>query len=319
MRVSENSINNAIESSLVNTRSRMEKLQKQASTLKRINKPSDDPVGNIQSMRVRSGMLDSQQFQQNASLAKNFLHYTDTALAEALEITNKSKDLAIQMSSDAANGPDTRRAVAEEVDIMRKQLLALANRRLGERYIFGGFQTTGPPFSGNGQYLGDDGSILVEVDRDIYISMNIPGKDIFQGGEETVVSSLEVPGATLGYGEESSSRPNDANIFVTLSNFSRALKANDVAGIQSTLEVLDQVRNRLITRRAQVSTRVAGIEASLENIGKREADDAALQSFLEDADVARVVSDLAKEETAFKASLSAAHKLNQLKLIDFLK
>ena len=46
---------------------------------------------------------------------------------------------------------------------------------------------------------------------------------------------------------------------------------------------------------------------------------AQLSSQLEDADMAQVVSDLAKDEAVFKSALSSSQKLIQPTLLDFLK
>jgi flagellar hook-associated protein 3 FlgL len=54
-------------------------------------------------------------------------------------------------------------------------------------------------------------------------------------------------------------------------------------------------------------------------IERHNVTNAQLSSALEDADLAQVVSDMAKEETVFRSSLASAHKLIQPTLLDFLK
>ncbi len=75
----------------------------------------------------------------------------------------------------------------------------------------------------------------------------------------------------------------------------------------------------MITTRAQVGARTAGIDSALANMGKKNVFNAELQSGIEDADVIQVVSDMAREESVLRASLQASNKLIQPTLLDFLK
>ena len=98
-----------------------------------------------------------------------------------------------------------------------------------------------------------------------------------------------------------------------------ALKTNDVEQIQSLLEPMDSIRERLISARAEVSSRVAGINATEKANSNRAVYDAELMSKIEDTDLIETVSDLAREETVLKASLAASQKLIQPNLLDFLR
>ena len=66
-RVSENSSYNAINYSIGKTKSKLEDLQMKGSSLKRIRKPSDDPVGNVELMSIRSRNVDGEQYLRNIS------------------------------------------------------------------------------------------------------------------------------------------------------------------------------------------------------------------------------------------------------------
>ncbi len=305
MRITENSIYKGIKDSVNKPRSNLAKLQQEAGGLKRINKPSDDPAGYQHVTQIKESAMNNEQFVRNASLAKNFLYYTETVLTSALDVVDRTKDLSIQMASNAANGAETRSLVAEEVNSLRQELLSLANKRLGGRYIFGGFQTSTKPFSERGDYSGDDGNMMVEVDEDVFVSMNLPGQDVFSG-------------SPVYRGEFGLEQDEPENAFFILNTFYDALKSNDHEKIQSVLGSLDGIRSRLIEARTDVGTKASTIENSIRGIGERDLIQAEVRSSMEDADLVRVVADLAKEETALKASLGAAQKFNSLKLLDFL-
>ncbi len=339
MRVTENSTHGVVRDSLHRSRSRMSNLQKENATLKRINTPSDDPTGNIKLMSIRNETTENSQFEANSNLAKTFLNYTDSALEEVTNLLMRAKDLALGQSNTAANSQESRLMVAEEVRNLIDQMHSVANRRLGERYIFAGYKTNDQPFDGEGNFLGDDGKIMVEVQKDVFVGMNLPGREVFNGGmprPERAIASTGTEeikeGNTLlkkgvgdpppeGAREIAADSGNKASedLFRTLDALRIGLMTNDVDMIRSSLEPLDRLRDRVVTARAQVGSRIQGIENSMQNMARAQVFNSELSSSIEDADLIQVVSDMAKEETVLRASLQASNKLVQPTLLDFLR
>ncbi len=320
MRVGENTTLNTVRDSLNRSRLRMNDLQKQNATLKRVNAPHDDPVGNAKLMTIRNEELDNEQFARNSNLAKTFLNYTDSSLEEATNLLVRAKELALGQASSAANGAESRVMVAEEIKNIIQEMSGIANRRLGDRFIFAGYKTSSVPFDGSGKYAGDDGKIMVEVQKDVYVGMNVPGGEVFLGKAQpprAPASSEPTGGPELAI-QQMVERP-DEDVFRTLDSLRVGLMTNDVDLIRSTLEPLDKIRDRVITTRAQIGARTAGIDSALANMAKKNVFNAELQSNIEDADIIQVVSDMAKEETILRASLQASNKLIQPTLLDFLR
>jgi flagellar hook-associated protein 3 FlgL len=333
MRVGENTTLNTVRDSLSRSRHRMADLQKQNATMKRVNTPSDDPVGNAKLMTIRNETLENQQYEQNANIARTFLNYTDSSLEEVTNLLVRAKELALGQASSAANGAESRVMVAEEIKNITSEINSISNRRLGDRYVFAGFKTNSQPFDAQGNYSGDSGKIMVEVQKDVFIGMNLPGHEVFLGD----VKQKRQPAALAGDGKlegvagpmDEKAAPNpDPNgpgqgakdsLFRTLDALRVGLMTNDVELIRSTLEPLDSIRDRVITARSQVGAKMNGIDSALANMAKKGGFNAELQSNIEDADIIQVVSDMAKEETVLRASLQASNKLIQPTLLDFLR
>jgi flagellar hook-associated protein 3 FlgL len=343
MRVGENTTLNTVRDSLNRSRLKMNDLQKQNATLKRVNAPSDDPVGNSKLMTIRNESLDNEQFEKNSNLAKTFLNYTDASLEEITNLIGRAKELALGQASSAANGADSRAMVAQEIKNIQSEVTAIANRRLGDRYIFSGYKTSTMPFDaepgGESGYKGDDGNIMVEVQKDVFIGMNIPGRELFLGPKPAAPAAippgalpdkapnslpLRAPASQGGASPEmamsiaAQSDPNQ-NIFHVLEGLRVGLMTNDVDQIRATLEPLDKLASRVVTTRAQVGARTGGIDSAIANMGKKNVFNAELQSGIEDADVIQVVSDMAREESVLRASLQASNKLIQPTLLEFLR
>lgn len=320
-RVGENSTLHTVRDTLNRSRLRLNELQKQNATMKRVNAPSDDPVGNVKLMTIRNETLDNDQFERNANLAKTFLNYSDSSLEEVTNLLVRAKELALGQASSAANGPESRVMVAEEIKNIQQEINAISNRRLGDRFIFAGYRTATQPFDNEGNYSGDDGKIMVEVQKDVFVGMNVPGHEIFHGlpKQNRNLASAEGPqgGPELAI-QNPGSRGTD-DVFRTLDGLRVGLMTNDIDLIRSTLEPLDRIRDRVITTRAQVGARMAGIDSAITNMGKKNVFNAELQSNIEDSDIIQVVSDMAREETVLRASLQASNKLIQPTLLDFLR
>lgn len=181
MRIADKMGYNQVTTNLQKNRSDMSDLQNQAATQKRITKPSDDPSAAARVLNARTDERGSKQFVKNVDVARSFLEFTDQSLSELTESLTRAKELAIAQANDAGASPDTRRAVAAEIEQLYNQAVQIGNRKLGERYIFAGYRTTKPPFDISGEYHGDDGDMKVQINKDAFVAMNISGDKVFSG------------------------------------------------------------------------------------------------------------------------------------------
>ncbi len=319
MRVTEGTNFNLIRDNIQRSRGRMEKLQGQTATLKKLNTPSDDPVGAAKVLEVRTEKVNNDQYQMNAKMAQTFLNNSDHALSELSEILVRAKEIALSQSSGASSNDDTRIGVAEEVTQLFKQAVAAGNRRIGDRFLFGGYKTTTPPIDPEGKYVGDDGQMMVEIGNDVFISVNVPGFEAFNTNPKRTpdLNGPYMHNRTPASKDEAG--PENVNVFDELQTLRINLLTGNIEGIRNTLERFDQAHSNLVAMRARVGSRIQGIQSTELSIDRHNLTNAALTSQLEDADMAQVVSDLAKEETVFKSSLASSQKLIQPTLMDFLK
>ena len=183
MRVTDRMGFDQINRNLQKNRTDLGELQNQASTQKRVNKPSDDPVAAARVLSSRTEERGSGQFLKNIQQARSFLEFTDQSLNEFTEVLMRLKELAIQQANDAGSSADTRRAAAEEVEQTFNQAIQIGNRKLGERFIFGGFQTVSSPFDREGVYKGDTGDLKIHINKDAFVPMNLAGDRIFVGAD----------------------------------------------------------------------------------------------------------------------------------------
>jgi flagellar hook-associated protein 3 FlgL len=341
MRVTENTNFGTVNNAISRTRERMEGLQVQATTTRKLLQPSDDPVGASKVLELRTDKMNNEQYQQNAKIAEVFLRNTDQALEEISEILIRGKEIALNQSSGPNSSEETRQGVGEEVHQLFLQTVAIANRRIGDRYLFGGYKTQTPPVDPEGIYHGDDGSMLVEIANDVFISMNVPGMEAFNtsparlkhsnsgvykgkeprdaergSSKEPITESSNDRGKQIMEEEEP---VDNVNLFQEIQRLRIGVLAGNREGIYDTLDRFDRLARTIIGNRVKVGTRIEGIQSAAQALERHNVTNALLSSSLEDADMAQVVNDLTKEETVLRNSLASSKRLIQPTLLDFLR
>lgn len=191
MRVSDKMNQNQLMNNIQKNRSELNNLQNQASTMKRINKPSDDPIGAAQTLRIRTENKNLEQFDRNILFAKTFLENSESTLAQLGEVVIRAKELAMQGATDT-NGGLPRAMISEEVSQMYHAVVEMSNRRVGDRYMFGGYQTLEAPFNKDGEYFGDNGQIQIQNQKGQFLPMNLNGAQVFLGEDLSYDSAVKV-------------------------------------------------------------------------------------------------------------------------------
>lgn len=359
MRVTDKMNQIQVMNNIQKNRSELSNLQNQAASMKRINKPSDDPIAAAKVLSGRTENKNLEQFEKNIFFAKSFLDTSEAALNQLGEALVRTKELAIQAASDT-NAGLPREMISSEVSQIYDSIVEISNRRLGERYIFSGHKTTTPPFGKDGDYFGDDGEIKIQNQAGQFVPMNLTGQRVFLGlgvGTDGVLRPItETPTSvselqnykiedadrefqnsqlaenqlnTRGPGsigrvqrlsdEDPVTGGSGVNIFSLVRGLNIALKSNDTTGIQDALEPLDQALNQINLARADIGGRVNQLSATSEGNQKMVIDSKAVVSQLEDADLFQVMTDLNRTDAALKGSLETSHKLLNMSLLDFLR
>jgi len=334
--------------SLNTARTNMLKNQEQALTGKRINTPSDDPPSTIQVLQVKAAAERDNAVSQNLEVANSFLSLTDSALGELTEVLSRAKELAIQMSSTTSSTEDSRAAVSNEVEQLGMRTVQIGNTRMGDRYIFAGFQMDRPPFDTAGNYYGDVGDFSVEMDRGQKLTVNVPGTLPFFGLNEITSAAQDIrhnhkrdaePSISGGLKEvalvsaankgiDPKNEPEEfaalklksgINIFHAFKAFHEGLKTDNKTLVNQAIEDFESGFKQVIAARSMVGARQNVLELSLDSLEISKVTNEELRSRAEDADTMQVYSDLAKNENVLNATLEVNKKLLSPSLLNFLK
>jgi flagellar hook-associated protein 3 FlgL len=270
---------------------RLATAQSQVSGGKRIEKPSDDPLGAERAMRLNDQLESTTAYRTAVDESRSWLDATDTALGSLSDIAQRVRELTLQ----AANGSTTpagRQSIKLEVDQLTEQLKTTLNSAYDGRRLFSGTATDTPPYSAatGDAYQGDSGTVVRQIGPGVSVQVNITGDDVLSG------------------------------LLPTLRTLSTHLQSNDVASLQGTdLQALDAGFDNLTAKRAQVGEITNRVYAAGQRLDDVFDVASAFLSKTEDADLPQALTDLSAQQNALQAALRGGATLIQQSLMDFLR
>lgn len=304
-RVTQGMINNQLLRNLGSNLTRMNNLQNQLSTGRKINAPSDDPVGITFSMRYRTELAANDQYQRNVDSAISSLEYVDTTLGQAGEVMQRIRELAVQGATDT-NPQTARDAIKNEVKQLYDQLLSIGNSRFNGKYMFNGEKTDIQPYPTAALTDGEDVVKAQDTNTD-------NAEVLFHVGAG-IQMPVNITGATF-FGEAGT----DNNAFQAISDLYYSLDEGNTAGVSDALGKLEERIDAMLQTRSEVGARMNRIELIQDRLVDIDTNLQTLQSKTEDADIAEVITNLKMGENVYQSSLSVGASLIKPSLVDFLR
>lgn len=280
---------------LESAQGKMDQLQNQLSSGHRINRPSDDPVGIQNAMRLKSNISSVEQWKSNADEALSYMNTTDSTLGEMNSMLQRVKELAVQGANGTLATVD-KVAIADEVDQISAHLKMLANTQVGSKYIFSGTATDKELITSDGTWQGNDENVMFEVGNNLNLSISVNGNNLF-GNTATMPSG----------------------VFTTLSALSADLRIGNSTGIDNALGNIDANIDNVITLRTGLGARTNRMIALQEQLDYTSGNLQDNLSSIQDADMATTITDFTNSQNVYKAALSVGAKIIQPSLVDFMR
>lgn len=271
----------------------------QISTLKKINRISDDPVGVGKVIRYKDRLKSLGQFKSNVEFSKGYLEKAEVAVQTMSDNLIRAQELAVSLSNgtyDAAS----RKSAAKEVKQIMNEVVSSGNATYAGRHIFSGYRTQTPSLSDDGSYLGDDGAVFLQVDDGDFRQVNLQARYLFEAS---------APERELGH----------FNMVDSLEILHDGLAGNDVNGIRLALHELNHQIQKTTSYQATLGSLQRSMAASEKKI---EADTVAttdLKSKIEEVDMFKASSDFHRSETVLQSTLQASNKMLQPSLMNFMQ
>jgi flagellar hook-associated protein 3 FlgL len=180
-------------------------IQTQLASGKKLLRPSDDPVGAAQVVRLTEELDKITQYQRNVDLATNNLELQETSLRSINDVVNRARVLVVQSGNGILSGND-KAAIASEIEQIRNQVIDLMNtQNAAGDYIFAGYQSESQAFEFNPSaqtnviaFTGDDGTNEIQLSDSVKIRTTTSGKTLFEDVPARLSYSVNATnGATL--------------------------------------------------------------------------------------------------------------------------
>jgi flagellar hook-associated protein 3 FlgL len=273
--------------------SRVAEAQGRASSLQKIAKPSDDPTGAAEALRVKSLQSALVQHSRNVDDGDGWLSTADSALTSADSLLAKVRQLTVQGANEGALSQNARDAIATEIDGLKKDLLAVANSTFNGRSVFAGTSDAGAAFRDDYSFTGTTGSAVTRrVGAETTVRVDADGAAAFGTDVDSVFSLIDTITGDL--------RSGATNVATHLTALDA--RVTDLRGVQSgigashaqLLRADDLLMDTSVTLEAQ-------------------------RSGIEDLDLGQAVLDLQLKNNSYQAALAVTAKVLQTSLMDFLR
>ncbi|MDP1510232.1 flagellar hook-associated protein FlgL [Paenibacillus sp. CMAA1739] len=280
--------------------SNMDKMENQISTGRKLNKPSDDPVGVTYALRYRAELASNEQFQTNADAAVSWLDFTDSTMQQAQEVMKRLKELTVQASSGTVDEAGLN-SIKLEVDQLKGQMTNIGNSQIRGKYIFNGQNYDKQPYVLSGtvtdysQIDPDTGAIQYSVGDQDPFQVNTSGSEFFGASTDS------------------------DNVFKVMDNLTAALTSGDHNAVSVQLTNIESRTNKMQASLSEVGARTNRVQLVQARLTDRNLNLTTLQSKTEDADIASLMIKATSAQTIYQAALKSSASIMQPSLVDFMR
>ncbi len=118
-----------------------------ATTLRKFDKVSEDPVAASKAFRLRRSYYENDYYQESTSNAENQLLTAETAMRSINTYVQEISSGDILQSITGTSGKDERAIVAAKIRKTMEAIVGNVNTQYGDKYVFGGSDTSNPPLA----------------------------------------------------------------------------------------------------------------------------------------------------------------------------
>ncbi|GAA3338419.1 flagellar hook-associated protein FlgL [Curtobacterium pusillum] len=265
-------------------------LTDQATTLKNIQRPSDDPAGTASAMQVRKEQAATAQYTRNADDAVGWLATTDSALSSVYSVLNSVRDLTVQAANSGTMSDTDRDAFVTQFQSLKSELESQANTTYGTRSVFAGSSTASTAYDPSTGWASAGTDVSRRIGDGTTVRVDTSGTAVFGSGGSSVFAMIDSIVSDLQNGVNTNPRINDVDAAISTV---RGAQADVGVRHAAALSAQDSLKSATVS----LESRRAGIE---------------------DKDLAKAVLDLQVQQTNYQAALAVTAKVLQPTLMDYL-
>lgn len=311
MRITTGMLSSGYMRNINNNLGQLQKYEYQLSSQKKLTKLSDDPIGIIKSMEARVKLANVEKYQNNVENAQTWMTQSETALDELNDVITKVYESSLEAATDTVT-EDDRKAIAALVKEMRDHLLTIGNAKLGEKYIFGGYNTSTAPFAvdsatgkvlyngldmsdaANAALIAEDGqTIQYEIGYNMKTDVSMTGTKLFGMGDDNIYNLMD-------------------NLYNALEGGASASELGEYSS------KLLSAQSRTLSNLAEIGGKTNRLKLMANRYSVDEVNFTEIKSKVEDIDVAETTVQWQTAMAVYNYALKIGSSILQASLVDYM-
>jgi len=207
-RISTNMMNDDMQFQLRNREVKLNDVQNQITSQRRILNLRDHPADAANSTRFQSYLVRLKQYENNIHSALESHQTAEGYMREAVDVMQRIREIAVQGANGTYSKGDLQN-MGQEVNQLLNELVSLGNSRGPDgSMIFSGLESRTTPFrvlTGNVpgatghiitqvQYLGDIGTNKTDISDTATATVNFPGNQVFWAEQQQIIPTVDATG-----------------------------------------------------------------------------------------------------------------------------
>ncbi len=318
MRATQTTTYRSLQSFLDRTSDKLQQLQLQAATGKRINRASDDPTAISPVLSAKTQIQTSDRYIETIESGLDRIDNMDGYLDSIENTLVRAKEISVAAINGSLSQADME-TYADEVHQLRESLLSDANAQVDGKFLFAGFAEDNQPFTLNTAYdpatydpadpttypvlyQGDTGQLDFEIAPNELINVNVSGNSLMQGDLDN--DGLPDAGAV--------------DLFSVMTTLEENLRAGDIPGLQTSTDDLESAADQIRSQRSMKGNIGRRLETARDHMSQIKVDMEAFRSRFEDADILETITGMQQQQQSFQAALSVTGKVSELSILDYI-
>ena len=266
--------------------------QERIATQKKIEKPSDNPVGFSRAERLREAYRQNEVFMKNIDDSEGWMDNTSSLLDQ---LHQYAMDAVTQASHglDAVTTDDVRQAIASQLTGILQEAVSVGNSTYMGKNVFAGTETKiEQPFQQNGldvSYGGNDGKIKRRISKQIVMDLNVSGNEIM-----------------------------DTHFFSAMKETIEALQNGDQDAIQNALDHLKSAEKKVLKLSTVYGSKISNLQLIKDRLITTNENFKKFISQEEDAVLEEELVHLKTQQVAYQATLQTTSEVMNLSILKFM-
>ena len=270
----------------------------QISTGQRVNAPSDDPAAAAAMVQNTAASNNNDQYTANANAALGATQTADSAITSVVSLLTQ----AVSIGTEGATGTETtenRQSLGTEIQTILASVVSETNTTYQGVPIFAGTAVPSAAFVADSSsptgylYQGNGDTNQVTVGDGLSVQVNIPGNQLFDNSNGSVIGSL--------------------------SKLATALQSGSPADVSSATTGVNTALNFLSAQHVVFGSSINQLQSQEDFLGQEKITLSSQATNLVGVDAATAAENLTQAQAQNSAVLAAAAKVLPMTLLDYLK